>query len=152
MFTPIPFTLTFITYSKVMKPNDKSSEDTIFPTPPLEPRAVEFWLESDIWVKSRTRDVTRYDEFIAHLGGLGTRKSKNGASVQVEKTNKVWVPAEGEKESVKGRWKQEVTFKSTMQFSCAPTFTSETAKVSVSNDLSVIVFDWRNLRSYLDTA
>lgn len=49
-----------------MKRGDKSPEDTVFPVPPLEPRAVDFWLERNVWIKTQTRDTTRYDDFVAH--------------------------------------------------------------------------------------
>lgn len=70
---------------------------------------------------------------VEHLGGLGAHKSpSSGPNASVAPLAKVWVPEAGEKGGEKGRWKQEVTFKSTMQFNCTPTFTSETVDLSVS--------------------
>lgn len=123
-----------------MKLGDKSPEDTIFPVPPQEPRAVDFWLERNVWIKTRTRDTTRYDDFVAQLGGLGSRKSESPVSgVIVDAVKKVWIPEDEEKTSDKGRWKQVVTFKSVLHLNCAPTFTSEAVKMSVSITFSNIL-------------
>ena len=133
VFAPIPFTVTLTTHSKLSKRDDKSSEDAIFPTPPVDPHAVDFRLMRDVWLKAQSMDFTCTGKTVEHLGGLGAQKSPSepNASVTVAPLTKVWIPEAGEKGGEKGRWKQEVTFKSTMQFSCTPTFTSETVDLSV---------------------
>ncbi|KAI0087779.1 hypothetical protein BDY19DRAFT_223404 [Irpex rosettiformis] len=139
VFAPIPFTLTLVTHSKLMKRSEKSEDGTIFPTPPLDPRAIELKLTSDVWIKTDGMDYTCRDKTVTHLGGFGSQESSSGpvAGAVVGPLKKVWVPAEGEKSSEKGRWKQEVAFASSMRFSCAPSFTSETVKLSYKLKLKV---------------
>ncbi|KAI0802071.1 hypothetical protein BC629DRAFT_1284933 [Irpex lacteus] len=133
LFSPIPFTLTFVTHSKEMKGGSKSAEEAVFPEPPLGPQAVDFTLTRNVWIKTTVYDHTRKNDFVAQLGGLGSRKSGSGtggsADVVVTPLKKEWTPSDGEK-GEKGRWRQESTFKSTFQLSCAPTFSTETLNAS----------------------
>ncbi|KAI0087523.1 hypothetical protein BDY19DRAFT_954117 [Irpex rosettiformis] len=130
VFVPIPFTLTVITHSKSMKRDEKSSNEPIFPAPPLGPQEVDFFLESDVWIKAKSWDATRRGDFTAQLGGLGPQKLSPTDPVHIEAPEKVWIPAD--EKSEKGRWIQEVTFKSSIRLSCAPSFSSETMMLSVS--------------------
>ena len=128
VFAPIPFTLTVITHSKSMKRDEKSPDEPIFPVPPQLPQDVDFRLESDVWLKAKSWDTMRHGEFIAQLGGLGSQGPSSGL-VQVNAADKVWIPDSEKTED--GKWKQEVTFKSSFQLNCAPSFNSETMTVSV---------------------
>ncbi|KAI0087761.1 hypothetical protein BDY19DRAFT_953056 [Irpex rosettiformis] len=128
VFTSIPYTLTIMTLSKLVKHEDKPTDETPFPLPPRNPHEVSFWLESDVFMKTKSWTAYRNDNFIAHLGGLGPRKGLSktkDSTVDVELQEKVWIP-EGEEKDERGRWKQEVTFRSTLRFDCTPSFESET--------------------------
>lgn len=113
-----------------MKRDEKTEDEVIFPAPPLTPQEVDFRLESDVWIKARSWHTTRHDNWVTQLGGLNSGDPSAVALVSVDAPKKVWIP-DGEK-SEKGRWKQEVVFRSSFQLSCAPTFSSETMIVSVS--------------------
>ena len=131
VFAPIPFTLTVITHSKTMKRGDKSSDGPIFPNPPQRPEEINFRLESDVWLRAQSWDTTRQGIFITRLGGLGSgEKTTAFGLIHVDVLEKIWIP-EGEK-TENGKWKQEVTFKSSFQLNCAPGFSSETMTLSAS--------------------
>ena len=97
-----------------MKRGDKSSEGPIFPNPPQRPEEINFRLESDVWLRAQSWDTTRQGIFITRLGGLGSgEKSTAFELIHVDVLEKIWIP-EGEK-TENGKWKQEVTFKSSFQ-------------------------------------
>ena len=140
IFTSIPYTLTIITHSKPMKHDDNMTDESPFPAPPKEPHEVSFWLESDVFLKTKSWTADRKDNFITHLGGLESQRAYSKVSrapVEVERLEKVWLPEDEKRKTGKGRWKQEVTFRSTLRLNCTPSFESETVNLHVSFFISI---------------
>lgn len=132
--TPIPYILKVITVTKPVKHDEYSADDDIFPAPPLEPGAVEFFLDRNMDISARGWSASTHDVAVCPLGGCGTDSSPAEQSmVQVQAMDKVWTPVDGEeKKKRKGSWRQEVVFRSHIQLACPPSFQFETVALSVS--------------------
>ncbi|KAI0683446.1 hypothetical protein BC835DRAFT_1423249 [Cytidiella melzeri] len=140
VLTPIPFTLTVVTHSKSMKPEDKSAGETIFPTPPSKPEQLNFRIERYVFIRARGWTAAGEDDFAVPLGGGDARTPLQAPvydPVGVLTTDKVWIPTEGDEKHEKGRWKQEVVFKSYFRLNCPPAFHSETMQVRYNLSLKV---------------
>ncbi|CCM05839.1 uncharacterized protein FIBRA_08075 [Fibroporia radiculosa] len=94
LFTKVPFVLTIVTKSKEM---DRDSEKKLWPVPPRSPRE---------WS----------NHTVCSLGGLGG----SAGDPDMETPENEWIPSESEKG--KGRWKQTVSFSSSLEFKCPPSF------------------------------
>lgn len=129
--TPIPFILHVVTVSKPMKREDTPAHGSIFPTPPHSPQAgVEIRLMRNVLIKARIQDGGSYGTLVAHLGGFGHESGQ--ARVDTDLKGPVWIPGHGNEKKQLGSWKQEVTFQSTFELTCPPTFSSSTMSVNVS--------------------
>lgn len=131
MRTAIPFTLNVVTISKTVKKDSRSDDGTIFPPLPRSEKDLEFKLERDVCVQagSRTRSAMQFETY---LGGMSmAHNSPRGTTVEVLPTDKIWIPSKDALETDMGKWKQEVTFKSFFNLSCAPTFKTEIMSVQV---------------------
>ncbi|KAI0087763.1 hypothetical protein BDY19DRAFT_222077 [Irpex rosettiformis] len=142
VLTPIPYTLTITTHSKPMKrsENDSIPTNLIFPVPP-NPDQVDFWVESDAFIRADTWAAAINGSVVVHLGGLGSSGTNNKVThvepVYAETAGKVWIPSTGDKNDQRGRWKQEIVFRSNFFLTCAPSFTSDLIDVKHNLKLRV---------------
>jgi hypothetical protein len=136
VFTAIPFTITVTTHSKPMKADDKPSNEPIFPAPPEQPRQVEFGIERDVFISVTYWKSNRKNNHVSYLGGLGPEGPLpvvDQVPAQVNVMDKAWIPNDGREKETRGRWKQEVIFRSSFTLRCPPSFDSETMRVNVGH-------------------
>ncbi|KAI0688328.1 hypothetical protein BC835DRAFT_1373087 [Cytidiella melzeri] len=134
VLTNIPFTLNIVTLSKPDHKDDSPSDKPIFPAPPLTPDALEFCLEQRVYICANGHESTSSDHLVCYVGGMGpSLPATVYKAVEVEVMDKEWLPSvsDQKKTHCKGQWKQEVIFKSSMQYTCPPTFTFQTMAVTV---------------------
>lgn len=138
VLTPIPFTLSVVTMTKTMKFDDHKEEETIFPEPSHDPKKYELKLEAKVWTKAKSQ-TNNGTSNTGVFGGLGDcNYPRFYENIQVEPVQKVWIPSpeHGEK-AQKGRWKQEVLFRSSFLLRCAPSFSAETLRVEYRARLKI---------------
>ena len=118
-----------------MRSSEKGS-GSVFPSLP-RPEQVDFWVENDASFRADAWAAAINGNAVAHLGGLGSSGTTNQVTnvdpVNVQTADAVWIPAEEDKKDDRGRWKQEVVFRSTFFLNCAPSFESATLNVKVSS-------------------
>ncbi|KAI0783742.1 hypothetical protein C8Q75DRAFT_725249, partial [Abortiporus biennis] len=120
IFTQIPFELTVTSVTKEMKydEEDETSTERLFPSPPIHPKEVEFVLRRHVHLNAQGWKATDTDT-VAAVGGMG-KDTENQKLVNVQVTNKQWLPSENEKHT--GSWKQMTTMKSFIMFKSTPSF------------------------------
>ncbi|KIP04856.1 hypothetical protein PHLGIDRAFT_178532 [Phlebiopsis gigantea 11061_1 CR5-6] len=149
--TPIPFHLKVVTISKPMRRDAVKEGESIFPTPPMDPKGLDFWLNRVVWLRADnwTRRGT-YPE-AAKLGNLGERSHAGPhANLEIEPMDKVWIPLEGvspNERKQEGQWKQEVTIKSRFTLSQTPSFETDILKVKIVCRRNEDQLPWRWERS-----
>ena len=117
-----------------MRRSESSAGEPIFPTPPRSPRDIEVKLLRKLDLQAGPRHEIATDA-ILELGGFGEAFSRDGVPPEIEIAEDSWLP---DRESEKigdmnqlGTWRQEVAFRSTLIFTCPPSFVSETLSVGV---------------------
>ncbi|KAH9950292.1 hypothetical protein B0H21DRAFT_566041 [Amylocystis lapponica] len=126
LFTPIPYSMKVITFSKTMRRTDACRDKAIFPAPPLHPREIEFFLRRSTNICAQAWEVSS-GERVHCLGSMCDRNS----AVHVSNAEKVWIALSDDPE--KGMWKQEATFSHAIELKCSPTFRMDT----ITNEYSL---------------
>jgi hypothetical protein len=137
--TPIPISLTIVTFTKMMKQSDTpddafdpSNRKQLFPAPPTDPTKLELLLRSNVHISARghTHDFTYEQE---HLCGFGKRASPyEAAPLQRTISQPEWIPGE----DGKGCWRREVRYDSQLVLQCSPTIETSILQCWVSSSLS----------------
>ena len=128
--TPIPFTLHVVTVSPRVSHDD---EGTIWPSPPSHPREVLAEVEQRVTIRIGTETRT-------HAAPVA---SMWGDATDVGPFEKEWIPSEGD--ATTGRWRQEMTLRSSFALSGTPSFSfsrdgSSEVRVEVASFCVVAMF------------
>lgn len=141
--TPIPFRLKVTTISKPMKRDAIKKGELPFPAPPMHPKELDFWLNRVVWLRADKWTSTGTYPAVATLGNFGQRSDPElQADFKFESTDKVWIPLQNDpRDEMKqeGRWKQEVTLRSSFTLDQTPSFETDTLRVKVSISENVLV-------------
>ena len=126
----VPFALHVITISP---PVSRDDEGTIWPSPPSHPREVLAEVEQRVSIRIGTETRT-------HAAPVA---SMWGDATDVGPFEKEWIPSEGD--ATTGRWRQEMTLRSSLALSGTPSFSfsrdgSSEVRVEVASFCVVAMF------------
>jgi len=125
--TPIPFNLEVETETKLVHRSDRPEEKgkQLFPAPPARSSEVKQVLVRTTEIRARRLTRRAEDTFdLQGIRSLGIEKVSLVRAVEAVRDGAEWIPKEGKED--RGTWKRKVHFNSTLTFSFAPTFSTET--------------------------
>ncbi|TFK93957.1 hypothetical protein K466DRAFT_642486 [Polyporus arcularius HHB13444] len=124
LFSDIPYTIVVTTTTAPMKrKGDAAPEKSLYPSAPRNPSELDFELRRFVDMKTPYQPSNPEE----HVIDIISKAHAPTPPVEVEVGNYHWLP-DGQKTD-RGRWSQEVSFHSVMNFRFTPTFLTEELKI-----------------------
>jgi len=137
LFTPIPFVIEVVTFSKSMKHGEISAAKPIWPAPPTTPQEVRFELRRNVHVRTRHLNW-QGSQKVTSLGGF----NGSAGTVEVSTQDPEWVPSDTD--GSRGKWKQSTSFSSTFTLTCPPTFNFPSLILDYTSHIELQFSGWQN--------